>query len=154
MNRCSLVGTGLAIVVLMQSPHSHAALGGNLASVKGDQAIMSASRSATQGSQYTVHTKTLPRGTVVREYVSSSGTVFAVTWRGPAMPNLTQLLGTYTTQATEGMKAFRQTHGGNGPGLVSASNFVMQSGGHMGGYIGRAWLPTAVPTGTSIKDLK
>ena len=44
---------------------------------------------------YTVHEMQSSSGTAVREYVSSTGTVFAVAWQGPWLPDLRQLLGPY-----------------------------------------------------------
>ncbi|HTD04666.1 DUF2844 domain-containing protein, partial [Undibacterium sp.] len=40
------------------------------------------------GSNYSINESTLSSGTVVREYVASSGIVFAVSWTGPIMPDL------------------------------------------------------------------
>ena len=46
---------------------------------------------------YKVHQLTSANGTIIREYVSPKGLVFGVTWQGPFMPNMHQLLGSYVT---------------------------------------------------------
>jgi hypothetical protein len=47
---------------------------------------------------YTLHEITREDGTVVKEFVSPAGIVFAVSWQGPSLPNLVQLLGNYFPQ--------------------------------------------------------
>ena len=44
-------------------------------------------------------------GIVVREYVDAAGTVYAVSWRGPAMPNVEALLGAYFPRFRDGASA-------------------------------------------------
>jgi Protein of unknown function (DUF3443)/Protein of unknown function (DUF2844) len=53
----------------------------------------SEARSRTQASP--VEVISTPAGVVVNEYVSSAGTVLAVSWRGPRHPDLALLLGPY-----------------------------------------------------------
>lgn len=71
-----------------------ASLGGDVTSVESDRAHMAASVRVTQpSSNYSVHEIQSPEGTVVQEYVSPAGKVFAVTWRGQFMPQMQQVLG-------------------------------------------------------------
>jgi hypothetical protein len=76
---------------------AHASLGGDSASVEADRLHMKVKHAArlipSSIDSYTVHEITLPTGTLVRQYVSSAGVVFAVTWSGPFMPDLRQLMG-------------------------------------------------------------
>jgi len=65
-----------------------AALGGDVASVHEDQAQMKGTLKTTQGSTYTVHEIKASAGTVVKEYVSPAGQVFAITWHGQFIPNM------------------------------------------------------------------
>jgi hypothetical protein len=37
---------------------------------------------------------------------------------------------------------------------VDQSTLVVQSGGHMGAFSGRAWLPPALPAGVSGSDIQ
>src|ERR1039458_8930888 len=74
-----------------------AALGGDIASVQSDQIHMQGSLRTTVTGSYTVHEIQSAAGTVVREYVSTSGKsagkVFAIGWQGPWPPDIRQVLG-------------------------------------------------------------
>jgi hypothetical protein len=133
---------------------AHAALGGGVSSVQMDQARMMASRGVSSRGNYTVQQMVLDTGTVVREYMSVAGTVFAVSWQGPLMPDVQALLGNYAQTAADGTAALRAAHGGTGPVGVASSALVVQSGGHMGAYTGRAYVPGAVQSGVNLKDIK
>jgi hypothetical protein len=152
--------TQVALACLVISPLAHAALGGNAQSVQADQAGMGASRAAAnqalnavQGN-YSVQAMTLPSGTVVHEYLSNTGIVFAVSWLGSVMPDLHQILGTYTGAASDAVQAYRAQHPGIGPVSVAANNMVIQSSGHMGVYAGRAYLPSALPAGVALTEIQ
>jgi len=139
----------LGLACLALSPLAHAVLGGAAATVETDKARMFASGTVQPGAQYTVHEMTLPRGTVVREFVNPAGVVFGVAWDGPAMPDLRQLLGDHLPEAASGVQAVRRARGGIGPVSSSSDTLVIQSGGHMGNFRGRAYLPQALPAGVS-----
>ncbi|MDR1709855.1 MAG: DUF2844 domain-containing protein, partial [Candidatus Accumulibacter sp.] len=89
-----------------------AALGEGEASVAVDQEAMNASRRVSDAPQYALHEIQLNSGTLVREYVSAKGIVFAVAWQGPFLPDLKQLLGQYFDAYTE---AARNAPAGRGP---------------------------------------
>ena len=117
-------------------------------------ATASSSSSATSAS-YTVQETTLANGTVIREYVSSDGTVFGIAWNGPLMPNLSELLGSYFPQYVAAVTSARQARGGgHGPGVIRDSGLVVLSGGHMGAFSGHAYLPQALPAGVSGTDIQ
>jgi hypothetical protein len=44
--------------------------------------------------------------------------------------------------------------GGHGPATVQQPGLVVQTGGHMGNFTGRTWLPGSLPQGTSHDDLQ
>ncbi|MGH8777779.1 DUF2844 domain-containing protein [Paraburkholderia sp.] len=117
------------------------------------QAVMRSASSAAATS-YTVRETTLASGTVVREYLSLAGTVFAIAWTGPQMPDLGSLLGSYFPQYVDGLNAVRATRGGHGPAAVESSTLIVHSGGHMGAFSGQAWLPQALPAGVSGSDIQ
>jgi hypothetical protein len=103
---------------------------------------------------YTVNETTLSSGTVVREYVGQNGAVFAVVWRGPQMAPLNTLLGTYFPSYLQGVRDARAAQGGgHGPANIQLQGLVVQTGGHMGNFTGRAYLPQALPQGISPDDL-
>jgi len=100
---------------------------------------------------YRVHESQLPSGTVVREYAAPNGSVFAVTWHGPFVPNLKELLGRYFDEYAAGAKAHHSDHHHV---EVRQSDLVVQASGHMRATAGRAYLPQALPSGVSVGDLE
>jgi hypothetical protein len=92
-------------------------------------------------------------GTTINEYATSTGKIFAYTWSGPTSPDLRQLLGTHFSDYQSGA-ALARGQSGLHAGRVAQSGFVVEAGGRMRGYTGRAWLPDAVPAGVSIDDLR
>ncbi|MDR5736893.1 DUF2844 domain-containing protein [Caballeronia sp. LZ019] len=140
---------------------AHAGLGGDpLSAPQGAttaKAVVHAAASgasASAASDYTVRTTTLASGTVVNEYVSSAGTVFGIAWRGPRMPDLATLLGSYFPQYQQGLLAQRTARGGRGPVSVQDPGLVVNSGGHMGSFAGSAYLPQSLPAGVSASDIQ
>lgn len=130
-----------------------AELGGNAASVAADQQhMMAQQRSTLAAAAYTVQEMQAPDGTVVREYVSSAGVVFAVTWKGPQVPDLQQLFGSkYFAEAQDAAKAQPMRRG---PTRLQRPDLVVESGGHMRSYFGRAYVPQLVPQGVSVDQLQ
>lgn len=116
--------------------------------------VASGAASATSAATYTVTQTTFGSGTVVREYVSTSGTVFGIAWGGPTMPNLPVLLGTYFSQFDSARNALRAAHPGRGPLVIELPGLVVRSGGHMGAFGGQAYLPSALPAGVSANDIQ
>lgn len=133
-----------------------AALGDKVASVQADQASMKGQLRTRSAPGYSVQEITAASGTVVREYVSPAGVVFAVSWNGPAMPNLQQTLGTYFAQYQTSVRS-RLTASGLRPGHnhveVRASSLIVHAGGHMREYFGLAYVPSLIPQNLSISDL-
>ena len=128
-----------------------AVLGETAQSVQKDQARLRGSLRVSQTQAYTLHRIQAPYGTVVREYVSpSSGKVFAVTWNGPRIPDLRQLLGAYFSQFARAAQSRR----GHGPLLVELPGLVVQSAGHPRSFIGRAYLPQEMPQSVRAENLR
>jgi hypothetical protein len=140
---------GIVLLMLALTLPALAALGGDVTSVQEDQAHLKGSLKTTQAEAYTVHEIKASGGTVVKEYVSPAGKVFAITWRGPFIPNMQQLLGTYFEQYAQAAKAQRESHVGRRPLNIQQPGLVFQNGGHMRGYFGRAYVPEMVPQGVS-----
>jgi hypothetical protein len=143
----------LAALLLIQafSLPAFAALGGNLSSIEDDQLKMKGTLRTTVGERYTVHEIQTSQGTLVREYVAPSGVVFAVSWRGPKMPDLRQTLGNYFTQFTD---APRPVHPNHAHFAISEPNLVLQSSGHMRAYFGRAYDPQLLPANVPVTDIQ
>jgi len=112
------------------------------------------SAASTSNASYTVTQTTLSSGTIVREYVSAAGAVFGIAWKGPIMPNLPVLLGTYFTQFDSARVALRAEHPGRGPLSLTLPDLVVHSGGHMGAFSGQAYLPQSLPAGVTADDIQ
>jgi cell division septation protein DedD len=110
--------------------------------------------SAASAAAYSVTQTTLASGDIVREYVSTAGTVFGIAWRGPMMPDLPTLLGAYFTQYDSARVAQRTAQPGRGPLNVQLPGLVVRSGGHMGAFSGQAYLPQSLPAGVSAADIQ
>jgi Protein of unknown function (DUF2844) len=138
-------------VCLCASASALAALGGDLSSIQSDQARLRASVRIMPARQYTVHEMQTPAGTTIRQFVSPSGTVFAVSWQGTA-PDLQQLLGDYFN---EYMQAASAQPGRRGRGIhIDTGDLVFESGGHMRFVTGRAFLRSKMPSGVRSDQIR
>jgi hypothetical protein len=142
----------LGIVWAGLSAPALAALGGELTSVAADQAHMKASVEVKQAGGYEVHALRAPGGTVVSEYISPSGRVFAVAWHGPFFPEMQQILGSYFQQYSAALQEKKPY--GHGPLNLEQPGLVVQSGGHMRAYYGRAYIPGMLPQGLKVEEIK
>lgn len=130
---------------------SLAALGDNMASVQTDGARMKATLRAVTASGYTVHELQLPTGTTVREYLGPTGTVFAVSWRGPFKPDLRQLLGQYFDTYTSAPRRAGSTRSRM---AIDSGTLVVRAAGHMRAHTGLAYAPQWLPPGVNPESLQ
>jgi hypothetical protein len=147
------LGTALAAAFLAGSVTlpAFAALGGDAASVDTDAAKMKGQARATAVAGYTVKEITLPSGTTLREYVSAEGKVFAVTWSGMTPPDLQQTLGTYFEQFKAAAGA---PHAGHHHLSIRQPELVLDTGGHMRAWTGKAYVPALLPPSFAVDDIK
>jgi hypothetical protein len=96
------------------------------------------------GTAYQQQTSRLESGTTVRQFINGDGVVFAVSWSGPFLPDLRELLGDHFTALREGESTAR---GRSSALSISRPDLVLVSTGHMGAFQGRAWLPGQLPAG-------
>ena len=136
---------------LALSPPSGAALGGNVASVQSDQVQMRATRQLANRAGFEVHELALASGTVVREFASTTGTVFAVAWQGPTQPDLRQLLGEHFPRLAVADPGAHRDHRAL---TLRYPDLVIESGGKMRSFAGRAYLPALVPAGLAVGDIR
>lgn len=142
------------LVLALPSPAS-ASLGGDETTVQADHARMKGTLRNTPTKAYTVHEIKAPTGTVVREYVSPDGKIFAVVWQGPFLPDLRQLLGSYFEQFSQSAQNLkRKHHRVRGPLLIREPGLVVQTGGHMRAYFGRAYIPELIPPGVHSEEIQ
>ena len=136
---------------LIQGALAYAALGGAPSDFGNGTPVRQAARTlAVVGGDsapavYTVSQSTLDSGTIVREYADAAGKVFAVSWSGPALPDLRTLLG--EKFAVMSSAAAKRPKAGHSQLAVEQSDVVIVSNGHMRSFAGHAWIPSALPSG-------
>ena len=137
---------GAALILTIHGRPVSASLGGDAASVQTDRVRMQgALRQIVQGGAYSFHEMQSASGVVVREYLTSTGTVFGVAWQGPTPPDLRQLLGPHFERYRQEAERLAQLRKGRGPLTVDLGDLVVQSGGHSRAFSGRAYLRALVP---------
>ena len=140
----------IATLAMTVSQSAIAALGGDAATVVADQVHIKGKLVVSRTQKYTVHEIQAPSGTVVREFASPAGTVFGVAWSGPTMPDLRQVLGPYFDQYV----AAATQRNRRGPVVIEQPGLVVQSGGHTRAFVGKAYVPEAVPQGVAIDEIR
>jgi hypothetical protein len=109
---------------------------------------------------YTVHEIQAASGTVVREYVSAAGQVFAVTFKGPWLPDMRQLLGNYFDQYSRARQNSKAVEAQSGvrrvrhPVVVDEAGLNVQIVGHPRAFAGRAFVPGMLPAGVRAEDIQ
>lgn len=137
------------IVSLFAQPlPAFAALGGDAGASASqvDNARAKASMRLSNYTGYVVREMQEPSGITVREYISPANIVFAVSWQGPSMPNLQQLLGAYADQYA---RAASEQHAGRRAVAIQSDQLVLRSEGHMRSFIGSAYIPALLPQGVT-----
>jgi len=131
------------VSVWLSAGPAWAVLGQPAESVFDDQRRMHAQLRTMANEGYIVQQIEAADGTVVREYVSSTGLVFGVAWQGPQMPDLSQLLGAYFPLYEAALPA--PVHR-RAPVVVHTEALVVEMSGQMRAFSGRAYLPNLVPS--------
>jgi hypothetical protein len=150
--RVTLFGLSLAFLLIQGLPQSaRAALGGSADSVESDRVSMKGLTRPTPAGTLQKQELQLPSGTVVTEYLGSTGAVYAITWRGPTLPNLRQVLGSYYTNY---QTAARQPVVRHRLVRFESPDIVIESQGKMRAFSGRAWLPAMLPSGVTAADIQ
>jgi hypothetical protein len=130
-----------------------AALGGSAESVVTDQVKFQAKRKMMTTAEYTVHEISRDDGGVIREYVTPAGEVFGVSWSGPTLPDLTQLLGSYRAEFRDTLLAQPKSFSRR-PVAVHNTDLVVETGGHIRAFQGRAYVNSLLPAGVSPETIK
>jgi hypothetical protein len=151
----------LASTLAMPAVETHAALGrppstlaGNVSHpVPAAVARRLAASAPAPSNQYTVQETQLESRTVVREYATPAGQVFAVTWQGPVLPDLKTLLGGYFPAFAQETAQAQQSGRQRSRVLMLTPGLVVQSTGRMGRFLGHAYAPDLVPAGVDVQAL-
>lgn len=104
-------------------------------------------------SAYTLHEFQRENGTIVREYATPAGVVFAVAWRGPLLPDLSVLLGDYFSAFVKETERLRLVGRRGSPINMEQDGLVVRSSGRMRNFYGYAYSPKLIPAGLDIKDV-
>jgi hypothetical protein len=144
-----------AIVSALASPFSaRASLGGNGDSVQADRVFLRGALKTTAKQNYSLQRIQSPNGVVVREYVSPAGNVFGISWQGPTRPDLRQILGPYFAEFTKAVPSKMRFRLVRGPFRIQVNGLVVEMGGHMRWYVGRAYLQQMIPAGVSREAIR
>ncbi|NKJ45828.1 hypothetical protein CIC12_03530 [Burkholderia sp. SG-MS1] len=146
----SLAAFALALGALCTSARAQAELGGTMPGQPNPTAT--APRMLRNGA-LRVRTLTDAGNTTINEYATSTGQIIGYAWEGPTMPDLRTLLGKYADSYLAGAAspaADANLHSSR----IARPDVIVESGGPMRGYVGRAWLPAALPPGVTADDLQ
>ncbi|WP_345811004.1 DUF2844 domain-containing protein [Paraburkholderia sp. PREW-6R] len=146
----SLSAASLTLVCLTLVTDAHAELGGTMPTSAVSHA---AAPTASLNGALRVRTFTDTGKTTINEYATSTGQIVAYTWQGPTMPDLRALLGNYADSFRAGAAAL-PADGNLHIARVARPDVIVETGGPMRSYVGRAWLPGALPAGVTADDLR
>lgn len=140
----------LLTLALLAASAAHATLGGDAQSARDNAAKLNAIVHEVTGSTYRSVVIETPAGTHIRQYLDAQGQVFAITWVGPAMPDLALLLGAHF----EALRAKTEQPGPPRSQLnLRTEELVVESAGRMRAFRGRAYLPGKLPAGVAAPAL-
>jgi hypothetical protein len=91
--------------------------------------------------------QSLPNGLTVRQYLDPAGSVFAVAWEGPVLPDFEILLGVHYPAYDNAVRTQRRGVS------VHNANLILESGGMMRAFSGRAYLPAKLPLSLTAQDI-
>ncbi|MDD2540487.1 MAG: DUF2844 domain-containing protein [Desulfuromonadaceae bacterium] len=154
MKRTLLIpGFMMFFVAIGHAQWAHAVLGGGVDTIAVDRKVLQAVHRATTAHKgYTVE-EIVSDAMTVREYVSPSGVVFGIAWNGYVNPDLTQLLGAYWGEYSAARQKAERRYGTNRQKL-STNSTVVEKWGHMRNLQGRAYVPSLIPSGVGIGEIK
>jgi hypothetical protein len=137
---------------LLAAVPAYAGLGGDAEAVRADAAEFVGTLEFADTADYLIEQISIGSGMRIREFLNRDGIVFAVSWSGPAVPELQRLLGVHYPDYVAAVAALDR------PGLhrslrIVTPDLVVEAGGHLRAYQGRAYLPTLIPAGVAAADL-
>jgi len=151
----SLARSAVLLLILFAPSRAFASLGGSSASVDADRVhAEGALMRIVRTDAYALHEMRSAAGTMVREYVNASGTVFAVAWDGPWLPDLRQVLGDHFEEYQAAMGTARRARRSRGAIGIDGPGLVVQMTGHPRAFSGRAYVPALLPQGVSLDSIK
>jgi hypothetical protein len=146
--RATLATLAAFAVVTARSEDAHATLGGDVPSIEANAVALGGVRSVQPTATGERHDVVLPSGTVVHEYVSSAGAVYAISWQGVGPANLRELLGPRFAQVEGAHRS-----GGHHVWSFVGADLIVRTMGHRRTFAGHAWIPSLVPAGVDAGSL-
>ena len=132
-----------------------ASLGGSVTTVDADRVrVEGALMRIVRNNTFTLHEIRSASGTMIREYVDPSGTVFAVAWDGPWLPDLRQVLGEHFDHYQNAMRVRQPSRTGRGVVTIDEGGLVVQMSGHPRAFTGRAYLSSRLPAGIQLESIR
>ncbi|MHB8483115.1 MAG: DUF2844 domain-containing protein [Nitrospiria bacterium] len=146
-------GFCLALLLLNPGP-ALAVLGEGKESVELDRRKLSGSKETMVRSQYTIETIS-SSDLRIQEYVTPTGTIFAVSWQGKKIPDLSSLFGAYFQEYQKALTEWRKNSPfRRGPLYLRAEHLVVETGGNRRDLRGKAYLPSLLPPGIKGEDIQ
>jgi hypothetical protein len=132
---------------------AQATLGETAGSFESNRVVLKSVHKATttQGA-YTIQEDVSDAATI-RQYISSSGVIFAVTWNGVSHPDLTSLLGSYYDEYSQALQKRTRTPGRRHV-QIRGNRVVVEKWGHMRNLQGRAYVPGLLPSGVNLNEIR
>jgi len=150
MKHLAVVCTGIFVSLLPS--YSRATLGEAIDSPTKNLSTIKAAQKVSSEEKYTVH-EYEKNGNLVREYASASGVVFAVGWNGISKPDLNALFGSYYTEYRQAFDHVPKQYGVKSLSLKT-TKMVIRRGGRMRDQRGFVYIPSLVPGGVNVEELK
>jgi hypothetical protein len=147
-----LCGTAQAVLAALGQAPTPLTAASSSAAVS-PMAIRRAVSSTMATGLYSVQESQLDTGTVVQEYSTPAGIVFAVTWHGPVLPDLGSLLGDYFKTFKLAVEKARNTARRASSLNLTGNGLIVKSSGKMGNFFGHAYAPELIPAGVNIKEV-
>lgn len=140
----------LALACLFNTGAAWAELGGSIH----PQAVLIHAQSSVVATTrlLSVYQVTTASGTQVKEYTNADNAVVAVSWQGPTLPNLKELLGPYFQPFADRPKTGTPVN--HHSAELNSEDLVVQSQGRMRSFSGRAYLPKLLPAGFNLDQIK
>jgi hypothetical protein len=143
----------LSSAVIIAVEPVRATLGESVVSIQSDRKALSAEQRGTAIQNGFTVQEIKSGSTTVREYVSPAGIVFGVAWNGLMRPDLTQLLGAYSNEYHQAWRRIPHNRGRSHLD-VKTNRVVVQQWGHMRNLRGRAYVPSLIPSGVSVDEIR
>lgn len=146
---------GALLALVMLSAPAWAVLGGGVADIQGEQLRLRATRSvgyAFHGGS--VHVLRLPDSSLIQQFVNAQGIVYAVAWNTRLKPDFKPLLGRYAADFDAGVADARRTPGIKRNVFVDHGDLAVHSGGRLGSFVGKAWLKSQLPAGSTANEIR